>query len=427
MVKRNALKYFIILAVLSVTAIFLIQFTFLKNAYELSEKDFQESTATALKEVAWQILAASGQSVKFDNIDPIERVNRQCYLVNVNDLIDPVILKNQLREQFQRHSIRLDFEYAIYDPDKKEMVYGGYICAAGDSCKQLKTSGFPLSTKYAYYFGVNFPNLSPYVNTRLNDWYIITLLLLVVLTFFGYTLWVIIRQRQLTDIQKLFINNLTHELKTPISSISLSAQVLHDEKIMENPTRMSEYIRIINEQSSRLAKSVEKVLSLASLEKNKLHLVIEKTDLHDFLHRIVARFRESETGMRSVIRISGSIPGETIWADPFHFGNVLQNILENAVKYCRKNPEIEIVVEHKGNIVALLVIDNGIGIPREERKKIFRKFYRVSTGNIHDVKGFGLGLDYVARIVREHHWKISVEDNPDGGSIFKIKIARNND
>lgn len=425
--KRNAIKYVIVLAVISIAGIFLVQFTFLKNTYDITEQEFQETTTTALKEVAWQILGASGRESKFDNIDPVEKISNSCYLVNVNDIIDPEILRTQLKEQFKRHAIHLDFEYAIFDPDKKTMVYGDYICAEGDSCKHLKTSEIPLSSKYNFYFGVNFPKLLPYVNYQMEGWYFITGLLLMVLIFFGYTLWVIFRQRQLTDIQKLFINNLTHELKTPISSISLSAQVLSDEKIIENPKRLFEYVKIINDQNNRLAKNVEKVLNLASLEKNKLQLVLEKTELSAFVEKTVKRFRQSELGMNAKITVRDILPEEFIRADQFHFGNVIQNILENAVKYCKKTPEIEISLQKKRKSIYLKIKDNGIGIPREDRKRIFRKFYRISTGNIHDVKGFGLGLDYVSTIIKAHHWGIFVDGNIEGGSIFNIVIPDKNE
>jgi len=146
-VNKNALKYFIVLAILTVAGIFLIQFAFLKNTTDITEQEFQESTTIALREVAWQILEASGQTSKFDNIDPVERVSNNLYLVNVNDAIDPDVLRDQLIEQFKRHSLSVDYEYAIFDPVKKEMVYGAYVCANGDSCDHKKFAGFPLSSR----------------------------------------------------------------------------------------------------------------------------------------------------------------------------------------------------------------------------------------------------------------------------------------
>ncbi len=420
--KKNGLKYVILLAVLSVAGILLVQFVFFKRTREITELELQESTSIALREVVWQILQESGQISKFDTIDPVERVTDNYYLVNVNDVIDPEMLEKQLIEQFRRHSVSLDFEYAISDPEKKELIFAGYICAHGDSCREIISDTFPAASKYSNCFGIYFPTLSPYLNYRLQGWYFIAGLLLIVLSFFGYTLWVIIRQRQLTDIQKLFINNLTHELKTPISSIGLSAQVISDEKILENPSRLFEYAKIIREQSNRLAGSVDKVLNLASLEKNKIHLVTEKIRLLSFVEKSLLRFCQSEAGLRAEITISKTSEEFEVWADKFHFGNVLQNILENAVKYCKKSPVIEIFAEKKQSFVMLNIKDNGIGIPREDRRKIFKKFYRVPTGNIHDVKGFGLGLDYVRRIVAAHRWKIYAEENSDGGSTFKIVI-----
>lgn len=420
--KRKALKYIIILAVISIAGIFTIQFGILKNTWSISEQQFHDAATVALKEVAWQILEAAGQSSRFDNIEPVERYSRNYYLVNVNYFIDPEVLKIQLREQFRRHAIHIDFEYAIFDPGTGTLNYAEYVCAGQDSCQHTPSVYFPLSDKHTHYFVVNFPELKPYIRDRLKGWYFMTSLLFVVLTFFGYTIWVIIRQRQLSEIQKVFINNLTHELKTPISSIALASQVISSEKILETPERLFNYVRIINEQSNRLAKNVEKVLSLATLEKNKLQLVKEKLNLIAFTGKTLERFRQSESGANADFYLKTPEDEIPIFADHFHFGNVLQNILENAVKYCRQRPVVEISIVMKNNHVHLMVKDNGIGIPSEYRKKIFNKFYRIPTGNVHDVKGFGLGLDYVNRIVRAHQWKITVNENPAGGSIFTLII-----
>lgn len=425
--KRKAIKYIIILAIFSVAGIFMIQFGILKNTYVINEQQFHETATVALREVAWQLLEAVGQTPKFDNVEPVERYSRNYYLVNVNYFIDPEILKVQLREQFKRHALHLEFEYAIYDPDTETMNYIEYVCAGEDSCKHTPALYFPESEKYIHYFVVNFPTIKPYIQERLKGWYFMTTLLVVVLTFFGYSLWVIIKQRQLSEIQKIFINNLTHELKTPISSIGLAAHVISNEKIIETPDRLFNYVRIINEQSNRLAKNVEKVLSLATLEKNKIQLVKEEISLGVFTQATVSRFKESEPGR--VADIKTFLPEQEIvvWADPFHLNNILQNILENAVKYCKNKPLVEVALLEKRNHAHLLIKDNGIGIPKESRKKIFMKFYRVPTGNVHDVKGFGLGLDYVNKLVKAHRWKITVNENPEGGSIFTLIIPINHE
>jgi two-component system phosphate regulon sensor histidine kinase PhoR len=234
---------------------------------------------------------------------------------------------------------------------------------------------------------------------------------------------VIIRQRQLSEVQKNFINNLTHELKTPISSIAIASSVINNEDILKTPERLFTYARIIQEQNARLSKNVEKVLNLASLEKNRIHLNLEEINLNEILTEISAQFKQTDFGQKANVRIFTNEPNINILADRFHFSNLILNILENGAKYCEQKPELQISVSQKKKKIEIAIADNGIGIPKDQRKKIFTKFYRVPTGNVHNVKGFGLGLDYVQKIVSAHKWRIKVDENPDGGSIFTLSIT----
>jgi two-component system phosphate regulon sensor histidine kinase PhoR len=223
-------------------------------------------------------------------------------------------------------------------------------------------------------------------------------------------------------VQKNFINNLTHELKTPISSISIAASVINNEEILKTPERLFNYARIIQEQNMRLSKNVEKVLNLASLEKNRIHLNLEEINLNEILNEISIQFKQTDFGQKANVMIYLNDLKLTIFADRFHFSNLILNILENGAKYCEKKPELKITVNQKKKSIELALADNGIGISKDQRKKIFTKFYRVPTGNVHNVKGFGLGLDYVQKIVSAHKWKIKVDENSDGGSIFTLII-----
>ncbi len=418
--KGKTLKYIIILATISVAGVLSIQFIFLRNSYNYSEKQFRESATVALKEVAWQILLATGNTENFDSIAPVEMVSNNYYIVNVDAVIDFDLLKFHLVQEFKKHEIFSDFEFAVYDASTEQMEQKTLITNKLD--EKPSNFDFPQSNKYNSYFVVHFTNRSPYFNSRLTVWYFFTGLLLIVVLFFGYTLSVIIRQRQLSEVQKNFINNLTHELKTPISSIALSANVINHKSILQTPDRLFEYTKIIMEQNNRLSKNVEKVLNLAALEKNKIRLNLEKINLYDFLHENVEHFKQSDYGQKAAIHIQFHHSEFQIKADKFHFSNLILNILENAVKYCEKAPEINIMLSRKNKKVQLSFVDNGIGILPEHRKKIFRKFYRVPTGNVHNVKGFGLGLDYVQKIIKAHGWKINVDNNPAGGSIFTLSI-----
>ncbi len=418
--KNKALKYIIILATISIAGVFLIQFTFIKSTYSFSDEQFKESASVALKEVAWQIMVATGTTANFDSITPVEIISNSYYLVNVGVAIDKELLKSNLITELKKHEIYCDFEFAIYNPGEEQMDEGTLVLV--NSEEEQSDYNFSLSEEYTNYFGIHFPDRSSYFLSRLSIWYFLTGLLVLVIFFFGYTLSVIIRQRQLSEVQKNFINNLTHELKTPISSIALSAKVINDKKILDSPKRLFEYARIIQEQNLRLSKNVEKVLNLASIEKSKIKLNVEEINPEKFVNSTIEIFKQSTFGQKAKIITEFSVPGTVIYADKFHFSNLITNILENAVKYCEKSPVINVKMFRHKNRMEIHILDNGIGIPREFRKKIFKKFYRVPTGNVHNVKGFGLGLDYVNKIIKTHHWKINVDENPGGGSIFKLCI-----
>jgi two-component system phosphate regulon sensor histidine kinase PhoR len=417
--KGKTLKYIIFLATVSITGVLFIQFVLLKNSYKYSEKQFTESTTVALKEVAWQLLQETGNTANFDSITPVEIISDNTYRVYIQ-VFDREQLKQHLIEELKKHEIYSEFEFAVFNPGTEQMGEGTLITADLEEEQTFFT--FPLSERCTDYFSIHFPNRTSYFYSQLSVWYFFTGLLLLVVFFFGYTLWIIIKQRQLSEIQKNFINNLTHELKTPISSIGLSAKVINNEKILETPQRLFEYARIIQEQNNRLSKNVENVLNLASIEKNRIHLDKEKINLAEFLSETIEHFGQSDFGQKAKINTRLNGFNATILADRFHFSNLIVNILENAVKYCDKEPVINIELKKKKNKYELEIKDNGIGIPKEHRKKIFKKFYRVPTGNVHNVKGFGLGLDYVYKIVNAQGWKIRVDENPNGGSIFTLTI-----
>ena len=227
--KGKTLKYIIFLALVSVAGVFLIQFGFLKSSYNFSEKQFKESTSVALKEVAWQVLLAGGNASSFDSITPVEIVSGNYFLVNVNAAIDKDLLKMHLIEEFKKHEVYSDFEFAIFNPVTEQMDEGILISNGEEKPSDYN---FQTNENYTYYFGIHFPNRSSFFVSQLSIWYFLTALLVLIVFFFGYTLTVIIRQRQLSEVQKNFINNLTHELKTPISSISIAASVINNEDIL---------------------------------------------------------------------------------------------------------------------------------------------------------------------------------------------------
>lgn len=452
---RNTLRYVIILATFSVLGIILIQFFFLRNTVNLNEKKFHEATTKALNVVAQKLVSYNqqvhGSTQKVDLPNAVDQISNNYYVVNVNEDIHPGLLEHFLVQEFKNHNLNVDFEYAIYDCENEKMVYGKHLTETNDTLTQIYPTskqsddclaeerlfeqhykaqtakldcGLPVCEKYTYYFGVYFPSRSKYYSSQVHAWYVVNGFLLIIILFFGYTLYVIFKQRQLSEIQKNFINNLTHEFRTPIASIDLSSKVLADPKIIEHPQRLKDYSQIIAEQTQRLSAQVDKVLQMASIEKQQLQLDLEPVELNHFIQKSIADFKTSQNGNQYSITFHSELEASTVEADPLHFSNVIFNILDNAIKYCDEEPQIEVRIHQTKKGIQIEIADNGIGIPKEYRKEIFNRFYRIPTGDIHNVKGFGLGLDYVNKITSRHHWRIEVSDNSPKGSIFTITIPK---
>lgn len=454
--KRKSVGFLIIIGTVSVLGILLVQFFFLKNSYDLNEKQFHELTSSALRSVASQINEYNrivyGSSAKQNDISPVDQISNNYYVVNVNDVIDSGILGHLINVEFKKRNLNVNFEYGIYDCDAKKMIQGNNLTQESKrdhkkppskhdslSCsmeelmyenhvtkaeKKAKVCNLPTCDKYTYYFGVHFPDRSQFYSTRLITWYFMNGVLFLVVIFFGYAVYIIIKQQQLSEIQKNFINNLTHEFKTPIASIDLAAKVLAGPKITEQPERLGEYVKIVGQQNKRLSAHVEKLLQMATIEKTKLQLNLEDVELNSFIEESIREFRNSQNGNAYSIRLESVIENAVIQADKLHFSNLIFNILDNAIKYCQTEPDIIIRIETMKNYFTVSFDDNGIGIPKDDRKKIFNRFYRVPTGNLHDVKGFGLGLDYVQKIVKRHGWKIKVIENSRKGSTFILEIKK---
>ena len=444
------------MATVSVLGILLIQFFFLKNSYDLNEKKFHELATSALRSVAGQLNDYNSKiherSLKPSDSCPVDQISNNYYVVNVNGVIDPNLLEHFLAIEFKKRNLNVPFEYGIYDCDSKKMIHGNPLkvdpfeadvrssktldsasCSVEElMCdkriskvgKKSRACNLPTCEKYTYYFGVHFPDRSQFYNSRLIGWYFMTGILFFVVFFFGYALYVIIKQQKLSEIQKNFINNLTHEFKTPIASIELAAKVLSNPAIIEQPERLSEYVKIVGQQNKRLSDHVEQLLQMATIEKTKLQLHLESIELNSFIAESISEFKNSQHGNAYSISLVSKVKSADVMADKLHFSNLIFNILDNAIKYCQVEPDIIVRLEETRNHYLISFDDNGIGIPSDHLKKIFNRFYRIPTGNVHDVKGFGLGLDYVHKIVQRHHWKINVIENPRKGSTFILEIQK---
>jgi two-component system, OmpR family, phosphate regulon sensor histidine kinase PhoR len=283
-------------------------------------------------------------------------------------------------------------------------------------------SELPALKMDGYYFGVRFPKIEANLISQMGIWGFSSIVMLVVIFFFVYTLFVILKQRRLSEVQKDFINNMTHEFKTPLSTIAISTGVLKDPSIIQNPERLLSYATIIENESHRLKQQVERVLQMARLEKSDIGLKKEKCDIHELINDAVKNNSIALNDKQGAIKLELQAKSSIALVDKLHFTNVINNLLDNAIKYSQVAPEILITTANQAGYLQLCVKDNGIGISKENQQKIFHRFYRVPTGNLHDVKGFGLGLNYVKLIVEAHKGKINVESEMGKGSFFNVLL-----
>ena len=272
------------------------------------------------------------------------------------------------------------------------------------------------------YLQVTFPTKQNYIINSMNLLLPSMLLVILVLVIFIVAIIIIFRQKQLNTMKNDFVNNMTHEFKTPISSISLASQMLQDPSVGKTPQTLTHISNVIRDETKRLSFMVEKVLQMAIFEKDKSMLKLNEIKINNLIKEIAKNFSLKVTSKGGQITTNLKAEHDIALVDEVHFTNVVFNLMDNALKYCDKPLLLTIETWNEKDNLLISIEDNGIGIHKEDLKRIFEKFYRVSTGNLHNVKGFGLGLAYVKKIITEHRGTIKVESEINIGTKFTITI-----
>lgn len=416
--KSLPIRVVVVLGLVSVLGILAVQGYWMRRAYDNEERQLDQSLYIGLQRVATRL--AAYRRVPLPNQSPVNQLSSNYYVVNVNSEIDANLLDFYLRQEFERLHLRLDYEYGIYDCGTDHMVYGRYVSATAEPGPAAAPTRLPRYSRFTYYFGLHLPNRTPYFLSRLNGWVLTSGLLLVVLVFFGYALFVILRQKRLSEVQRDFINAMSHEFKTPITTIAISAEVLTDPAIASQPQRLLNYASIIREENRRLSQHVDKVLQMAKSERSEFRLHREPVDLAALLPDVVRQF--DITGKHPAGCLELTLPPHPalVWADPVHLANVLFNLLDNGVKYAAGPPVLRVALVAEGARLLLRVADEGIGIAPAHQARVFDKFFRVPTTGLQAAQGFGLGLYYVRNVVTAHGWRLALRSQPGQGSTFTL-------
>ena len=417
--RRRQVLLVVLLGAVSIIGIISVQSYFLFKTWNTREKQLNQSIVIALKTVAEKICRLNQTTLPYGN--PVRQMTSNYFVVDVNSVIDANVLEYYLKSEIEKLNIKTDYEYAIYDCHTDQMVYGNYISVNGSGGKAKLGSNLPKYHEYLYYFGIHFPGLRSTIVADMTLLFFFSSILILSVVFFVYAIFVIMQQKRLSELQRDFINNMTHEFKTPISTINISANVITQADILQDPQRLFKYGSFIKQENQRLNLLVEKVLQIARIEKGGVQLKKERIDLNSLIQTIADNFqRNLRPGTKMEISLGSGV--HFISADILHLTNIFHNLTDNALKYAGEDPQIRIESRKEKDRVLILFSDNGPGIDPRYHKQVFHKFYRVPSGNTHDVKGFGLGLYYVKIICRAHNWNIRLDNLLSTGATFIIEI-----
>lgn len=417
--KINKLNIVILLGLIAIIGILVAQLLWTRQAFNLEEKKFSQKAHVALLEVARKLYEGTNHELPAEN--PVQKISNDYYIVNIDNDFEPKILEFYLKSEFEKVNLNTDFEYAMYNCQSDEMVYGNYVSHIE------KPSGrhsvyFPKHKNLIYYFAIRFPNETSFLFSSLRFWFLLSIALVVILLVYVYSIFTILQQKKYSELQRDFINNMTHEFKTPLSSILLASNYLSKQPAIQQDEKLEKYAQIIIDQGNKLNTHIGKILSIAKSDNSALELDKKNIAIVPLIKDVIENIQLKYPNAR--IEIQSQKDDYTIAADTFHFTNIVYNLLDNAVKYSENEPQITIGILEEKDQIGLEFTDNGIGIAPKNLPYIFDKFYRIPTTKSNEVNGFGLGLYYVKKICTLHHWKISARSNPQAGITVTILIPQ---
>jgi two-component system phosphate regulon sensor histidine kinase PhoR len=417
MIKKNKLNSIIVLGLVAIIGILVAQLLWTKQAYSLEEKKFSQKVHIALLEVAKKLYEGTNHELPAEN--PVQKVSNDYYIVNVDNDFEPKILDFYLKTEFEKVNITTDYEYAMYNCESNEMVYGNYVSPTDLKQKQ-RSVYFPKHKNLVYYFAIRFPNETNFLFSSLKFWFVLSFALIIILLVYVYSIITILQQKKYSELQRDFINNMTHEFKTPLSSILIASNYMKQHQLIKSDEKLEKYTNIIISQSNKLNTHIETILNSAKSDNSPLQLDQKETNVLPILKDVIENIQLKYP--TSIIQIVTEEKQIIISTDVFHFTNIVYNLLDNAIKYCEEKPTITIHLSKKENQVQIDFTDNGIGISNKNIPFIFDKFYRIPSTKSNEVNGFGLGLYYVKKICTLHHWKINAANNTNYGITISLLI-----
>jgi two-component system, OmpR family, phosphate regulon sensor histidine kinase PhoR len=407
---------------IAIIGILIAQLLWTKEAFTLEQKKLSQKTHIALLEVVKKLHEGTNHELPAQN--PVQKISNDYYIVNIDNDFEPDILEFYLKTEFKKMNITTDFEYAMYNCQSDEMVYGNYI-SLSDKGRAKQSVHFPKHKNLVYYFAVRFPHETTYLFSSMRFWFVLSIVLIFILLIYVYSILTLLQQKKYSELQRDFINNMTHEFKTPLSSILIASKYLIGQDKIKEDKKLHTYTDIIISQSNKLNSHIEQILNIAKSDYTPLELKKESVFIIPVIEETIENIRLKYPEASITIKTDSN--DYQLETDTFHFTNLVYNLLDNAVKYCNEKPEITIGISSENKFLKLAFEDNGIGISSKNISFIFDKFYRIQNEKSNEVNGFGLGLYYVKKICDLQNWKISAAKNTRKGITITLSIPCKNE
>lgn len=419
--KKRTFLIIVTITGLALAGIIFIQFYWIRNAVLLQEEQFNNLVKLALKGTVNQMYECKSDTCS-DGLFCKFNCRHQDSILESGINVDA--LKPLIQKEFSEVGLKGPYVYGIYIPNAP---HAEYVSKPGTE-KQLLTTKHFVSLSCIFkndqvVLGAWFPDERSRAFGNIFWWLVLCFILLAILVAgFIFNIYSFLRQKKISEMKSDFVNNITHEFKTPIATISLASEMLLNPTVLKSEARARKYATIIYDENTRLKNQVEQVLQLTVLEQQTYNLHFESTDLHQLIQKIADSFQLLLNERNGSLRFHLDATNHRVYADIMHIENIIANLLDNANKYSPGVPEITISTFNRNDHIVVAVEDKGIGISIKNQKHIFRKMYRVHTGNLHNVKGFGLGLFYVKSLVEAHSGFVYLHSEPGKGSRFEISL-----
>ncbi len=427
-----------ILILLSLLGIIFFQFLWIKGSLESEEQKFYEHVSVATSQAAMDLMEEKGNLMpmrrKNESLFPSEKLQLEIFKPTITQKYSRDDIRSIIRKAFDKQNLqKIPFEFAVSPTSligeeiQSENFYKLYADSANNKLHviQLESPSGSLSEGISpqELLIITVPHAKKLI-WRSMTWFIIgaVLFTFIIVTAFFITVRALLKQKKLSEIKSDFINNMTHEFKTPLATISLAVDALKNEKVINDKEKMNYFTGIIKEENKRMNKQVETILQAALLDKQEVQLNLKRLHAHDLIGSALNNINLQVEQVHGHIETKLEATRDVLLADEVHFTNLVSNLLDNAVKYSKENLLIKITTQNIGNQLKIRIEDNGIGMNKETVSRIFEKFYRAHTGNLHNVKGFGLGLSYVKTMVDAHHGTIKAESVPGRGTAFTLQF-----